>query len=668
MKKISLLFAMFAAGVTMSAQTDNKVDVTIGDWTFAAERNIDKGISISEITTVGTSGNVDFTKAAFSNTDGENKIFNIRPRVFRNCDALTSITLPASLVSFMPIEVESFSADIEGNGSNQSAALTHPLGNADFELTATVTFADWSSTDNKSALLGEWGSAILATGDNPVADQYDDGLQLYLQNPSMSDRDGSLVIKYNGDMQTTIDGTANLINTCGGRFSVKIDYDYEARTLSVYMNGAAEPRVISDVTIGTVSRLSTNINKGVSLAAYITEPADASGLEVDNPFSGCDRLTDFEIAEGNTTFSVGSDGALRKNGEVMAYPYGRLFGRLVRFNVADENGTGTGAYITSNVHANADGTQDTGAEDGTRQFIVTNGKTGASLFEFVFFPDDTDNRKVSILDVNASYGGTEMWAGGKADNQNRWESTANRIWSGRNINMAVTPDRELVTFHISVGDYFVTINQDNGAELTIDKSEATEFAIEFAEDIDVAMTNGYATACLPVAVTAPEVEGLHVCDAEVSDGQVILKSLAKSIAARTPVIFYSEANASKVTLSIDQTATAAAAANNGTSVLKGFTCPCDELTAADSYGYDGTATNFGQTTSTPSNSAILARPADASWPETLPIATGVSTGISRVESSEPRPAVIYDLQGRRVMRPARGIYIINGTKMRLSHQ
>lgn len=92
MNKFLLFSALLSAGLTMTAATDNKVDVTVGDWKFAAER-FDKGVSISEITNTGSNGYVDFTKATFSNTDGENKIFNIRPRVFRGCTALTSIPI-----------------------------------------------------------------------------------------------------------------------------------------------------------------------------------------------------------------------------------------------------------------------------------------------------------------------------------------------------------------------------------------------------------------------------------------------------------------------------------------------------------------------------------------------------------------------------------------------
>ena len=43
--------------------------------------------------------------------------------------------------------------------------------------------------------------------------------------------------------------------------------------------------------------------------------------------------------------------------------------------------------------------------------------------------------------------------------------------------------------------------------------------------------------------------------------------------------------------------------------------------------------------------------------------TYVPTGIQSVKTSQPQSDVIYDLQGRRVTHPTRGIYIMNGKKM-----
>ena len=38
-------------------------------------------------------------------------------------------------------------------------------------------------------------------------------------------------------------------------------------------------------------------------------------------------------------------------------------------------------------------------------------------------------------------------------------------------------------------------------------------------------------------------------------------------------------------------------------------------------------------------------------------------GIGQVTSSYPSAAVIYDLQGRRVEKPTKGLYIVNGKKV-----
>lgn len=673
MNKFLLFSALLSAGLTMTAATDNKVDVTVGDWVFAGER-FDEGVSISEITTTGSNGAVDFSTATFSNTDGENKIFNIRPRVFRGCTALTSITLPASLESFMPMAAdEFFSTDLVGDGTNRFKTLEKAFGNADFELNATVTFNSWAeAADKTSFLTTKWGCCILATGTDPGLVSYPNGFQLYLQNPNFDGKDGSLLIKVN-NTEKIIPNTVDLINTCNGKFSIKIVYNHAAKTLSVWVDDATEAVTFNDITIGTVSALSTNINSNVHMVAAITEPKDVSTAEVENPFRGCVNLMNFYVETGNTIFTVGPNGALRKNGEVKAYPYGRLFDKYLRFNVTDENGNGTGVYLNSGVSCNAAGQQLTGIKpipDGGRQFIFGQGKTGSSLFMFKYFPE-TPNLSISIEDINASYGDTSMWGAGKGNQpaQINWESTGNRDWSAQ-IGMSVVPGRAYVTFYITTtnsnGTYYVTYSE-KGAILTADKEKATEFAIEFAEFIEVPLTDGYATACLPVAVTAQLNDGQHISDnVVVSDNKVVLKPMTgNSIAARTPIIISSENDQTTpevVTFKIaDANTPAPAAEGEASSLLKGYSLPCTALTATDSYGISGT--NFVQTTKTGACSVIIAKPADATWAETLTIDASETTGIKEVESAAAaKPAAIYDLQGRRVSNASNGIFIINGVK------
>lgn len=675
MKKTLLLSTLLCAGLSAFGQTDTKVDVTVGDWKFAAER-FDKGVSISEITTIGTTGDVDFTTATFSNgTAEENKIFNIRPRVFRDCTALTSIKFPATLESFMPMAAdEFFSTDIDGTGTNNSTTLEKQFGNADFELNLTVTFADWATTDNKSSFFpNQWGSALLTTGTQAVGnnDSYPGGFQIYLNTPT--NNSGQLQIKYGPSTAgTIISNTENLIGKCGGTIKIRLIYKNDAHTLSISVSGATEDitsQSFENVTINTVSALSTNINTNVHMVAAVTEPTDVSTLEVDNPFRGCVSLTDFYVEEGNTIFGVGPNGALRKNGEVKAYPYGRLFDKLVRFNVTDANGIATGIYVNSGVSCNAEGVQLIGNGD-VRQLKLAEGKTGGSLFAFHYFANSTtaEGPTICMQGINASYGGTNMWAGGKG-NAFSWDVVSNRAWSGQ-IGMSVVPGRELVTFYITTtnsrGTYYVTVDNNNMAILTDKKEDATEFAIEFAQFIEVPLTAGYATACMPVAVTAELKDGQHISDnVEVINNKVVLKPMTgNSIAARTPVIISSENDQTTpevVTFKIaDTNAPAPVAEGETSSLLKGYSLPCSTLTA-DSYGISGT--DFVQTTSTPAGSVIIVKPADATWDATLAIDASETVGIKEVESAAAAKAnAIYDLQGRRVSNASKGIFIINGVK------
>lgn len=683
MKKTLLLSTLLCAGLSAFGQTDTKVDVTVGGWKFAAER-FDKGVSISEITTIGTNGDVDFTTATFSNgTAEENKIFNIRPRVFRDCTALTSIKFPATLESFMPMAAdEFFSTDLEGQdsesivngmpvGENKFRDMTaDPIKDTDFEMNIDVTFKNWDATADKSVYTGYWGSALLTTQKDPTAGVPAQGFQIWLCSPT--NHDGYLQLKVDGNNTVDIPGTQNLLVNCNGSIKIKIEYNNTAKTVKVWVNNDTDTpnKEFTGKTINNIQYLSANLRSNVHMLAAITEPTDVSNAEVDNPFRGCVSLTDFYVEEGNTIFGVGPNGALRKNGEVKAYPYGRLFDKLVRFNVTDANGIATGTYVNSGVSCNAEGVQLIGDGD-VRQLKLAEGKTGGSLFAFHYFANSTtaEGPTICMQGINASYGGTNMWAGGKG-NAYSWDVVSNRAWSGQ-IGMSVVPGRELVTFYITTtnsrGTYYVTVDNNNMTILTDKKEDATEFAIEFAQFIEVPLTAGYATACMPVAVTAELKDGQHISDnVEVIDNKVVLKPMTgNSIAARTPIILSSENDRTTpevVTFKIaDTNAPAPAAEGETSSLLKGYSLPCSALPAADSYGISGT--DFVQTTSTPAGSVIIVKPADATWDATLAIDARETVGIKEVESAAAAKSnAIYDLQGRRVSNASKGIFIINGVK------
>jgi len=69
----------------------------------------------------------------------------------------------------------------------------------------------------------------------------------------------------------------------------------------------------------------------------------------------------------------------------------------------------------------------------------------------------------------------------------------------------------------------------------------------------------------------------------------------------------------------------------------------------------------------PANKAFLVRDSSSSvnaYGLVLDNEDGTTTSIGRIENGEliPESNVIYDLQGRRVENPSKGIYIVNGKK------
>lgn len=84
---------------------------------------------------------------------------------------------------------------------------------------------------------------------------------------------------------------------------------------------------------------------------------------------------------------------------------------------------------------------------------------------------------------------------------------------------------------------------------------------------------------------------------------------------------------------------------------------CDSLSTFDSGTY------VAATLYVPEKSLSAYKSADV-WKEFMAIKTSPdATGIGEIVNEENRPDVIYDLQGRRLKAPKRGLNIINGKKV-----
>lgn len=173
---------------------------------------------------------------------------------------------------------------------------------------------------------------------------------------------------------------------------------------------------------------------------------------------------------------------------------------------------------------------------------------------------------------------------------------------------------------------------------------------------------GWATLYAPVALTIPATEGLTVYTAAVDGNTLKLTALNDTIPANTPVLI--EANAATYNFTIDYNA----AAEAQTTDLKGtletinkpgttiYTLQKPENKNIGFYKYNGQTLQgfraYGEN--------LLGTTSTA---EGLIFDKGDVTAIENVEINDGKQTVIYDLNGRRVEKMLKGIYIVNGKKV-----
>ena len=171
---------------------------------------------------------------------------------------------------------------------------------------------------------------------------------------------------------------------------------------------------------------------------------------------------------------------------------------------------------------------------------------------------------------------------------------------------------------------------------------------------------GYATFVAPVAVDF-SATSLDVYTAQVNgakNGVVLNEVASKKVPANTAVILKGETAAGAVI------ATADALANND---LVAGPVTGDGVSYY-ALGKEGAKVGFGilaDGTELPANKAYI--PASkfvSNAPAFMPFSFGGEvTGVSQIENGELRIENVYDLQGRRVAQPTKGLYIVNGKKV-----
>ena len=215
-------------------------------------------------------------------------------------------------------------------------------------------------------------------------------------------------------------------------------------------------------------------------------------------------------------------------------------------------------------------------------------------------------------------------------------NTNNVIVSGTCSNLSLTdghPFKAPDTFTATAATYTTTINTEAGA----------------------------GTLCLPFAATIPQNVTAWTLNYTSGD-EATATEVTNTIAANTPVLLN---GSGEVTFS-GSSANITADASNTAGALTGVYEPTAVPT--DSYVLQNGTNGLGFY-KVSADDPITLNPfrayltAESSGSRSLRIVYGGTTGISLSEQQAAESKVVYDLQGRRVAQPMKGLYIVNGKKV-----
>ena len=268
-----------------------------GDWEFFYEKTPTGGLRITDVKKEGSSL-MQLNLANNLNLPLE----KIKYGALHNLSHLESIQLPSTLQDFEPLLNE---ASLKGSGTlNAQVPLSVPLdSNEDWTLTLQAK--------SNGGSFNQWGSSLLATGAEALAERYAGGFQFYLTKA------GKIVAKVNCGEEGKFESQAEM----GSQFQVVVDYNVELKKLLLTLypeNAPKEQKEYSGVSLSAVNSLCTAIPEGIDVAVSV-----ASASAPIAPFLGCSVLSQLSFPDGNTTYSASENILFSADGsKLLAYPEG----------------------------------------------------------------------------------------------------------------------------------------------------------------------------------------------------------------------------------------------------------------------------------------------------------------------------------------------------------
>ena len=189
-------------------------------------------------------------------------------------------------------------------------------------------------------------------------------------------------------------------------------------------------------------------------------------------------------------------------------------------------------------------------------------------------------------------------------------------------------------------------------------AEASLWYIEPVDEFALTI-NEYAAVCMPFAMTLPEGVVAYTAGAPQTADGVEFVPLTECgigvIAANTPVVLVAENGTYNI--GVGGEAEALEAENQLRGVLKSASVSGSNIYTLKNGEFTKRTSNSGSITA---NTAYYTADNAAA---SLPVKKGEATGIEEVKTESVKVKDIYDLHGRKVAKPVKGIYIIDGQKV-----
>lgn len=555
-------------------------------------------------------------------------VTGLEPAALRGNAAIRRILLPARNLALDFWTLNSR----KGDGIQNSALIPQNVipGAGPWQMTLMV------ETDGSS--FNQWGSALLATGTNALADNYQNNFQFYLSKA------GNLTMKLNNS-----DNRYSFAPNVGKKFTIVMVNDGKGNisTTLTAENGATDTKTQTGVKLDDIKQFATAIPAGITIKALeVSDPTLHS-----QPLKGCAALTDITV-DNNNTFYADKNGILylSATNRICAYPEGRLVSKVFRLKNLS---TGKYAYATPSANTAGDMTADNNSDRRVLTESAANVPFAASLWRLV--PIEGGYK---VCNVNSN-----RFFGGKAGDHNRLEMPASPTqWHG-----TYNYDGNLVSgsgFQLSIktGNYTV---KDATAEVQLDNpsslSNSHKWLVEEVTGIPVTVSSAnWKAVALPVPVFIPSSDDCYSVTGHQSDCLTLNK-----ITPGTPVrpgegLIIARQLSGTVIFPIaydEETETLPGNLLVGTLLKRTGFSAGSIYTPTYTQDFQGFTRN--DSGATEANSAYLPSGSLTEQLQRFILPSGLgTTAISILESDELNRGPLYDLLGRKVTSPTRpGLYI-----------